>query len=124
MYGNYHDKRSCYYVISDGDQIVGGGGLAPLSGGGKITCELLKMFFLPSVRGLGLGRRLLSLLMDEASNRGYKKCYLETLLTLCGEQTSYTRKMVSRIWINLAAKLAIAVVIVGTCGMSDPHSYS
>lgn len=79
MWGNYREERSCYYVISHGDQIVGGGGIAPLTGGGKLTCELRKMFFLPTVRGLGLGRRLLSLLMDEANNRGYKKCYLETL---------------------------------------------
>ncbi len=79
MYGSYRNKRSCYYVIADCDKVVGCGGIAPLTGGDKSTCELRKMFFLPEIRGLGLGRRLLGLLMDEARKRDYKKCYLETL---------------------------------------------
>ena len=79
MYSNYRDKRSCYYVIALDDTVVGCGGIAPLNGGGKVTCELRKMFFLPQTRGLGLGRRLLIKLLNEARKRGYKKCYLETL---------------------------------------------
>ena len=79
MYSNYRDKRSCYYVITLDDTVVGCGGIAPLTGGSKGTCELRKMFFLPQTRGLGLGRRLLILLLNEARKRGYKKCYLETL---------------------------------------------
>ena len=79
MFGSYRNGRSCYYVIAHDDQIAGCGGIAPLKGGDKFTCELRKMFFLPETRGRGLGRRLLLQLMDEARNRGYKKCYLETL---------------------------------------------
>ncbi len=79
MFANYHDKRSCFYVIVHEDKVVGCGGIAPLIGGDKFTCELRKMFFQPAIRGIGLGRRLLMLLMDEAIKRGYKKCYLETL---------------------------------------------
>jgi putative acetyltransferase len=37
------------------------------------------MFFLRETRGVGLGRRLLLLLLDEARTWDYKKCYLETL---------------------------------------------
>ncbi len=79
MYGNYRNKRSCYYVITSGDRVVGCGGLGPLDGGNKFTCEIRKMFFLRETRGVGLGRRLLLLLLDEARTRDYKKCYLETL---------------------------------------------
>ena len=79
MYGNYRDQRSCYYVVASDQQVVGGAGIAPLAGGGKQTCELRKMFFLPSVRGFGLGRKLLLLLLDQARQRRYKYCYLETL---------------------------------------------
>ena len=79
MYGNYRNKRSCYYVVTSGDQVVGCGGLGPLDGGDKFTCEMRKMFFLRETRGIGLGRRLLLLLLDEARSRDYKKCYLETL---------------------------------------------
>jgi len=79
MYGHYRDKRSCYYVITSGDRVVGCGGLGRLEGDNKFICELQKMFFLPEARGIGLGQRLLLLLLDDARTREYKKCYLETL---------------------------------------------
>ncbi len=79
MFATYRDKQSVYYVITQDEKIVGGGGIGPLKGGGRSTCELQKMFFLPALRGCGMGRRLLRLLLDEARKRGYKKCYLETL---------------------------------------------
>jgi len=79
MHGSYRNRRSCYYVIAHGEQIVGCGGIAPLAGGDRYTCELRKMFFEPAIRGLGLGRRLLLLLMDKARERAYKRCYIETL---------------------------------------------
>lgn len=77
--GNYRNKQSCYYVIEQADKIVGGGGLAPLAGGSPSTCELRKMFFLPKVRGIGLGRKLLEMLVNEARKRNYADCYIETL---------------------------------------------
>ena len=80
MFANYRDERSCYFVVvDDANHVLGGGGIGPLKGGSKTVCELRKMFFLPSLRGIGMGRRLLIRLMDEAKQRGYKKCYLETL---------------------------------------------
>ena len=79
MFANYRSKECCYYVIVDGDNVVGGGGIAPLTGGDRYTCELRKMFFRPELRGIGMGRRLLLRLLDEARQRGYRKCYLETL---------------------------------------------
>ena len=82
MYGNYRPADSCYLVIEQTGtrpQIQGGGGIAPLAGGPAHTCELRKMFFLPELRGRGLGRRLLQRLLQEARDRGYRQCYLETL---------------------------------------------
>ncbi|MFT5302151.1 MAG: putative acetyltransferase [Mariniblastus sp.] len=84
MFSNYRDKRSCFYVITLDDSVVGCGGIAPLSIGDKVTCELRKMCFLPPMRGLGLGRRLLMTLLIEARKRGYNKCYLETLDRMWG----------------------------------------
>jgi putative acetyltransferase len=91
MYGNYRDKRSCYYVITSGDQVVGCGGLGPLDGDNKFTCEIRKMFLLHETRGVGLGRRLLLLLLDEARTRNYKKCYLETLDRMCQANELYQK---------------------------------
>jgi putative acetyltransferase len=91
MRGSYRDKHSCFYVIVDGDKVVGGGGIGPLKGGDPKTCELRKMFFLPEIRGIGLGRRLLTLLMDQARKRGYTECYLETLDRMWGANELYRK---------------------------------
>jgi putative acetyltransferase len=79
MFASYQDARSCYFVIIRDGKVVGGGGIGPLRGGDRLTCEVRKMFFLPGARGLGLGRRLLLRVLEEARERGYKHCYLETL---------------------------------------------
>ncbi len=91
MYGSYRNRRSCFYVIELDEKVVGCGGIAPLSGGDEFTCELRKMFFLPATRGLGLGRRLLRLLLDEARKRGYQRCYLETLDRMWGANELYRK---------------------------------
>ena len=91
MFGSYRSKKACYFVIVKDSKIVGGGGIGPLTGGDKSTCELRKMFFLPEIRGLGLGRRLLLWLMDEARKRNYTRCYLETLDRMWGANELYRK---------------------------------
>lgn len=59
-------------------EIIGGAGIAPLPGEPD-TCELVKMYFRPGARGLGLGKRLLQLCMEEAVKFGYSRIYLETI---------------------------------------------
>jgi putative acetyltransferase len=61
-----------------GPQVLGGAGIAPLPGEPG-TCELVKMYFRPEVRGLGLGKRLLQLCLEEARKLGYSRIYLETI---------------------------------------------
>lgn len=58
--------------------VVGGAGFAPLPGEPG-TCELVKMYFRPEIRGLGLGKTLLELCLAEAGKMGYKQIYLETI---------------------------------------------
>jgi putative acetyltransferase len=41
------------------------------------VCELRKMYFRPVARGLGAGRALLQLLLDEMRAAGFRRCYLE-----------------------------------------------
>jgi putative acetyltransferase len=75
----YAGERARYWVIERNGEVVGGGGFAQLTGADAGTCELRKMYFLPSARGAGLGKKLLSLCMREASFAGYHQMYLETL---------------------------------------------
>jgi len=43
------------------------------------VCELRKMYFLPELRGSGLGSRFLNVILDAARTAGYTTCYLETM---------------------------------------------
>lgn len=79
----YAAAGQAYYVVVDGDgQVVGGAGFGPLAGGDAGTCELRKMYFLPRARGRGMGRRMLTHVLDRARAAGYRRCYLETLVSM------------------------------------------
>lgn len=83
LHETYLGERSRYWVIEGPDgSILGGGGIAPLAGEEGQVCELQKMYFMPSLRGLGLGRRLVLQALDEARSLGYQRCYLETTAVL------------------------------------------
>ena len=79
MASAYAEPRCAYFVVEHDGVVVGGGGIAPLVGGEAGTCELRKMYFLPEVRGHGVGRRLLALCLETARGLGFDTCYLETM---------------------------------------------
>lgn len=79
MYEHYQGPRHAFFVIDAAGQIVGGAGIAPLQGGEEGVCELRKMYLLPVVRGLGLGRQILDRCLDTAREKMFHTCYLETL---------------------------------------------
>ena len=53
MYQGFQQLRAVYYVIEDGDKILGGGGIKHLLGAKNDICELQKMYFHPDIRGQG-----------------------------------------------------------------------
>jgi putative acetyltransferase len=71
--------------------VSGGGGIAPLDGGAREVCELRKMYFLPELRGLGVGRRVLDRCLATARELGYRQCYLETLTGMDAAKRLYER---------------------------------
>lgn len=79
MYETYDTERACYFVVSDGDNILGGAGIAPLEGFNPGVCELQKMYFKPEARGKGLGSVMMGKCLDFAKSVGFKQCYLETM---------------------------------------------
>jgi putative acetyltransferase len=89
MAGAYSGERATYFVVSNGPRVVGGGGVGPLDGADADTCELRKMYLLPEVRGLGMGRRLLARCLEAAQDLGYRRCYLETLGHMSQAQALY-----------------------------------
>jgi putative acetyltransferase len=80
MYETYLEPGSAYFVLTNVEgQVVGGAGIGPLPGSDPGVCELKKMYFLPSVRGQGMGRTMVEHLLAVAQQLGYHTCYLETL---------------------------------------------
>lgn len=89
--------RCAYFVCDLDNNIVGGGGIAPLQGGDADTCELKKMYFLPEARRKGFGQAVLNACLLAAKEHGYKFCYLETFNTMTGAMTLYERNGFKRI---------------------------
>lgn len=82
MSAHYADKRSAFFVILSGKRVLGCSGVAQLEGGDPDTCELRKMYFLPELRGKGMGMKLILHCLDVARELGYSRCYLETLAAM------------------------------------------
>ncbi len=98
----YSEPRSAYFVIERIDAhgqgtVEGGGGIAPLTGGDAVTCELRKMYFLPGLRGIGAGAALMARCLDAARGFGFARCYLETLTGMDAAMRLYERSGFRRI---------------------------
>ena len=70
---------SFYFVAEKDGKILGGAGIFPTSNLPEGVCELVKMYLSPEARGLGLGKKMITLCMNTAKNAGYTKIYLETM---------------------------------------------
>jgi len=79
LYELFQKERSVYNVAELNGEVVGGGGIYPTDGLPQDTCELVKMYLLPQARGLGLGKLMINKCINQASEMGYKKIYLETM---------------------------------------------
>jgi putative acetyltransferase len=79
LYELFQQKGSNYWVAELNGEVVGGGGIFPTEGLPAGTCELVKMYLLPTGRGIGLGRLLIEKNLAWAKEAGYKNVYLETM---------------------------------------------
>ena len=70
-----------FWVISQQGQLVGTGGYYPTPRGEK-SVEIRKMYLLPDVRGLGLGKFLLQQLEMAIAARGFEQIWIETASVL------------------------------------------
>ncbi|MBD2449981.1 GNAT family N-acetyltransferase [Nostoc sp. FACHB-152] len=73
----YLETGGEFWVIEHQSQIVGTGAYYPIQRGEKAV-EIRKMYLLPSVRGLGLGKYLLQQLEAAIANRGFQQIWIET----------------------------------------------
>jgi len=83
MYESYQNDNEIYFVIESNGMVQGGAGIKPLKKKEDGTiCELQKMYFSPSVRGQGYGKRMFKKCLEFAKNFGYTQCYIESALQL------------------------------------------
>ncbi|RMZ50908.1 GNAT family N-acetyltransferase [Flavobacteriaceae bacterium PRS1] len=82
MFESYQGEKEVYYIIEENGTVVGGGGIKPLRDFETEVCELQKMYFSPTIRGKGLGKKMFDKCMQAAKDFGYRKCYLESALQL------------------------------------------
>jgi putative acetyltransferase len=66
-----------FWVIEQQNQIVGTAAYYPINRGEKAV-EIRKMYLLPKVRGLGLGKYLLQQLETVISSRRFEQIWIET----------------------------------------------
>lgn len=79
MFEAYPAPGAAFFVVERAGRILGCGGMGPLSQGPPNVCELRKMYFLPELRGTGMGAELLTVILEAARRAGFRSCYLETL---------------------------------------------
>ena len=79
LYTNYQRQRTLYFVAVSAGEVLGGAGVAPLSGADPLTCELQRMYLRRDARGRGIGNALLDRCLAAAKQFLYVRCYLETV---------------------------------------------
>ena len=87
--GNYIRSGGVFELIEDPEgNLLGSFGLCRLD---QDTCELRKMYFVPQIRGLGLGKRVLERAVAHARRLGFKTIALETSSALQQAIRLYTK---------------------------------
>jgi len=79
LQANYSAKGHSFYILEDGGKIVGCGGLVNLGGG---RMEIRKMYLLNSHRRMGLGKKLLETMVQEALSLQCREIVLDTASVL------------------------------------------
>lgn len=89
MFETYQKPRAAYFVVEQNNEIIGGAGVAQLDNYGGNICELQKMYFLPQVRGKGVGAQMMQFCIAKAREFGFEKIYLETMEYMTQAQKLY-----------------------------------
>ena len=79
LYELFSEAKSPYWVAFDGERLIGACGLYPTPGLPEGCVELVKFYVDSTYRGLGIGKKLMEISLEEAKKRGYTSVYLESM---------------------------------------------
>lgn len=79
LYELFSEAGAPYWLAFEQDMLVGSCGLYPTPGLPEGCVELVKFYVRKSHRGLGIGKALMHMSIDEARRRNYSSVYLESL---------------------------------------------
>lgn len=82
----YAEPEGSFLVAKDGNRIVGCAGLKKLEDG---ICEMKRLYVLDEYKGQGIGKRLVSRILEEGAAKGYRKIRLDTLRQMDAAQGLY-----------------------------------
>lgn len=71
----YSEHGGAFWVLLEGERVVGTCGVRRFD---DHSCELKRMYLLPSVRGQGWGRQMALLAIEWARDQGYRTMKLDT----------------------------------------------
>ena len=91
MFLAYAIPKAAFFVVDDGEKIVGCAGIAPLDNYEGNVCELQKMYLTKGTRGLGLGKKMITICLSKAREFGFDGCYLETMPYMEAAQKLYLK---------------------------------
>lgn len=91
MSSGYKEKGTIYYVVYDGDELLGGCGIAKIPNQQENYCELQRMFLKKESRGKGIGTELMRLCLNFAKEAGYQLVYIETFANMTEAIKLYER---------------------------------
>ena len=91
MFETYQPPRHAYFVAEHQGAVIGGCGIAPLRGAETETCELQKFYLVPNARGKGAGKALIDRCLETARQKGFKQCYIETVMEMTAARKLYER---------------------------------
>lgn len=72
----YGYPKGRLFIVKSGDRSIGCIGLKDCTGN---ACEIKRLYVRPEARGMGLGEKLVNLILDEGAKIGYEYVKLDTL---------------------------------------------
>ncbi|MFD0861869.1 GNAT family N-acetyltransferase [Sungkyunkwania multivorans] len=91
LFEAYDKERAVYFVVVEGNSILGGAGISPLDNYEGNICELQKMYFLDEARGCGVGARMMGKCLEKAKEFGFGAVYIETMPYMEAAQKLYKK---------------------------------